>query len=59
MAIMTSVNVAPRDAGVDQLVLEPDATELDDFMDQMMRFTAEVAARFPNAQSSRTRLETV
>jgi probable F420-dependent oxidoreductase len=37
------------DAGVDQLVLEPGATELDDFMDQMTRFTAEVAARFPNA----------
>jgi alkanesulfonate monooxygenase SsuD/methylene tetrahydromethanopterin reductase-like flavin-dependent oxidoreductase (luciferase family) len=37
------------DAGVDQLVLEPGATELDDFMDQMTRFTAEVAARFPSA----------
>jgi alkanesulfonate monooxygenase SsuD/methylene tetrahydromethanopterin reductase-like flavin-dependent oxidoreductase (luciferase family) len=37
------------DAGVDQLVLEPGATELDDFIDQMTRFTAEVAARFSNA----------
>jgi probable F420-dependent oxidoreductase len=45
------------DAGVDQLVLEPGATELEDFMDQMTRFTAEVAARFPNARSSRTRLD--
>jgi probable F420-dependent oxidoreductase len=45
------------DAGVDQLVLEPGATELDDFMDQMTRFAAEVAARFPKTQSSRTRLD--
>jgi probable F420-dependent oxidoreductase len=37
------------DAGVEQLVLEPQATELDDFLDQITRFTTEVAARFPDA----------
>lgn len=37
------------DAGVHQLVLEPDARELDDFMAQMTRFTDEVASRFPVA----------
>jgi probable F420-dependent oxidoreductase len=36
------------DAGVDQLVLEPDATELADFMNQLTRFAAEVMARFPS-----------
>jgi probable F420-dependent oxidoreductase len=36
------------DAGVEQLVLEIEATELEDFLDQMTRFTAEVAARFPS-----------
>jgi probable F420-dependent oxidoreductase len=34
-------------AGVDQLVLEVEATELDDFLDQMTRFTREVAPRLP------------
>lgn len=34
------------EAGVDQLVLEPGATELDDFLDQVTRFAAEVAPRF-------------
>ncbi|HEY0933367.1 MAG TPA: TIGR03619 family F420-dependent LLM class oxidoreductase [Trebonia sp.] len=33
------------DAGVEQLVLEPEATEVDDFLDQITRFTAEVATR--------------
>ena len=36
------------DAGVEQLVLEPEATELDDFLDQVTRFAAEVATRFPD-----------
>jgi probable F420-dependent oxidoreductase len=35
------------DAGVEQLVLEPDATELDDFIDQLALFSNEVAPRFP------------
>jgi probable F420-dependent oxidoreductase len=34
-------------AGVDQLVLEVEATELDDFLDQVTRFTREVVPRLP------------
>jgi alkanesulfonate monooxygenase SsuD/methylene tetrahydromethanopterin reductase-like flavin-dependent oxidoreductase (luciferase family) len=36
-------------AGVDELVIEPDAAELDDFTGQMTRFSAEVAARYAQA----------
>lgn len=35
------------EAGVHQLVLEPDATELDDFPGQLARYSSEVAPRFP------------
>jgi probable F420-dependent oxidoreductase len=35
------------EAGVDQLVLELEATELSDFLGQMTRFTREVAPRLP------------
>jgi probable F420-dependent oxidoreductase len=34
------------DAGVGQLVIEPDVTELDDFIDQIARFKREVAPQF-------------
>jgi probable F420-dependent oxidoreductase len=37
------------DAGVEQLVLEPDATELDDFIQQLALFSGEVAPRFPRS----------
>jgi hypothetical protein len=36
-------------AGVDELVIEPAATDLDDFIKQLTRFAAQVAKEFPIA----------
>jgi hypothetical protein len=39
-------------AGVDQLVIEPAATELDDFIEQITQFASEVAPRAADGQAT-------